>query len=97
MRKSAAPFNRASAEAIGLKALAFLASEPARINRFLSLTGLDGSELRTSAGSAETLAAVLEFVLQDESMLLEFATNAAIPPTSIAPAHAVLAGGDAWP
>ncbi len=93
MRKSASRLDPDQAEAIALRALAFLAEEPARLSRFLALTGMEPQDLRSAAGHGETLAAVLDYVLHDESLLLEFTANNAIAPASIAPAQALLAGG----
>ena len=79
------------AEIIGLRALAFLADDENRIGRFLALTGLSTEELRTQAGEASTLHAVLEHLAGDESLLLVFAAAAAIEPDRIGPALQVLA------
>ena len=90
--KKSARLDHDEAEAIALRALAFLAEDPARLGRFLALTGMEPEELRAGAGRQETLAAVLDHVLQDESMLLEFTANNAIAPDQIAPARHLLAG-----
>lgn len=74
------------AEIIGLKALAFLADDEARLGRFLALTGLSGPELRAKAGDAGTLAAVLEHLAGDESLLLVFAAVSSLPPEHVGPA-----------
>ena len=79
-----------SAETIALSALAFLADDPARLGRFLALTGLGPDELKEKARSARILAAVLGHLLQDESLLLVFAASCGAAPELIAPAHALL-------
>ena len=81
------------AEEIAGRALLFLAEEPRRLGRFLVETGIGPDELRASAGSAETLAAVLDHLLRDESELLVFAAGAGLKPEEVAQAHAVLSGG----
>lgn len=97
MRKSTQKLDRDGAESIALLALAYLAEEPSRLARFLALTGMDAAGLRDAAGTPETLAAVLEHVLHDESMLLEFTANRGLSPECVAPAHALLCGpGAAW-
>lgn len=78
------------AESIALQALAFLASEPDRLARFLALTGIGPADLRAAVEKPETLAAVLEHLLGDESLLLIFTSGAQIDPAAIAPAHSVL-------
>ena len=92
MKKCASLLSTGQAEAIALQALAFLAHEPARLSRFISLTGIGAADLKATAERCDTLAAVLDHVLHDESLLLEFTSNHAISPEIIAPAHAVLAG-----
>ena len=78
------------AEAVGLAALAFLAEDRARLDRFLSLTGLPLERLRAEAGEPATLAAVLEHLLADESLLMVFAASSRFSPDDIAPAAASL-------
>lgn len=83
--------SREEAEVIGLKALAFLAGDEARLGRFLALTGLTAAGLRENAGAPGTLAAVLEHLAGDESLLLVFTAEASLPPDAIGPALQVLA------
>lgn len=78
------------AEVLALQALDFLAREPERLGRFLALSGLGPENLRDSAGSPETLAGVLEHLLQDESLLLVFCSLNGHLPQSVAPARQVL-------
>jgi Protein of unknown function (DUF3572) len=80
-----------TAEAIGLKALAFVAEDGARLGRFLSLTGLSPDQLRNEANASHTLQAVLEHLAEDESLLLVFAASAGCAPEQIEPARALLA------
>jgi hypothetical protein len=89
-KRAALPGN--VAEAIAAQGLAFLAQEPARLTRFLSLTGLDVSDLRDQAGAPEFLAAVLEHLTSDESLLLVFAANASVAPETVTEALEVLQG-----
>jgi hypothetical protein len=79
------------AEVLGLEALAFLAGDPARLGRFLALTGADPAELKAAAGEPRTLLAVLEFLLADESLLLVFAAEAGIDPAGAGAARDLLA------
>lgn len=84
---------RAEAEETGVAALAFLAEEPGRLGRFLSLSGLAPGDLVTQAGEAHMLAAILAHVLADESLLLVFAAEKRVDPERVAPAQALLEGG----
>lgn len=90
------------AEKIALQALKFLAEDGARLGRFLSLTGIGPAELRASAGERHVLAAVLGHLLEDESLLLMFASGYRIAPEEIRKAHGVLSdspvvGSGDWP
>lgn len=82
-----------NAEAIGLAALVFLTEDGERLGRFLSETGLSPSALGNAAGTPHTLAAVLDHLLADESLLMVFAAGAGIDPAEILPARFVLVGG----
>ncbi len=79
-----------SAETIALSALAFLADDLPRLGRFLVLTGLGPEELREGARSPRILAAVLNHLLQDESLLLVFASSHGVAPELVAPAQTLL-------
>ena len=57
--KTQTPATLEAAEAIALQGLAFLAEEPQRLQRFVTITGLDPAELRARADTPELLAAVL--------------------------------------
>lgn len=78
------------AETIALQGLGFLAQEPERLGRFLALTGMGPAELRDRAQTPQVLLAILEHLMQDESLLLVFSAEAGIDPEAIAPAHARL-------
>lgn len=80
------------AETIAIRALGFLAEDPERLGRFLSLTGIGPDELRAHAHERGMLAAVLAYLLEDEASLLVFTANAGLKPEAIEPARALLAG-----
>lgn len=84
--------NRDAAEALALSGLGFLAEDPNRLGRFLSLSGMGPDELRAEAGSAHVMTAVLDYLLEDESLLLVFAGMKGLDPASVAEAHRLLAG-----
>jgi hypothetical protein len=84
------PLDRTGAETIAAQGLAFLASDVARLSRFLALTGLDASGLRDRVDTPEMLSAVLEHLVHDESLLLIFSAEAGIAPERIGPALALL-------
>ena len=78
------------AETIAVSALAFLAQDIQRLGRFLALTGIGPAELRQQARTARVLAAVLDHLSRDESLLLAFAATSVIAPQHIAAAQSVL-------
>ena len=78
---------RQSAEALALKALEFLANSPDNLGVFLSATGVNGSELLERAEEPAVLAAVVDFMLKDEGLLIEFCDTASIRPRDV---HAAL-------
>ena len=89
---------RDEAEALALQGLTFLTSDGQRLARFLSLTGMAPTDLRSWAGAPHLQAAVLDYLLGDESLLLVFAAEARIDPVRIAPARDALnSGSDAGP
>jgi hypothetical protein len=90
LAKSQGPHTLEAAEAIALQGLAFLAEEPARLQRFAAVTGLELGGLRARAGTPELLWAVLEHLAGDESLLLVFSASRGIAPESIAPSIALL-------
>lgn len=86
--------NTDRAETIALQALAFLAGDEQALGGFLHVTGLGMDALRAAAGNPEVLAGVLDYVLQDEAMLLAFCEAAGIRPDDPGRARAYLPGGD---
>lgn len=58
---------RDRAETIALHGLAFLASQPDEIERFLRNTGLDSDDLRLRAADPDVLRAVLEYILAGDA------------------------------
>jgi hypothetical protein len=80
------------AETVAISALAFLAGDMQRLGRFLALTGLGPGELREQAQSPRLLAAVLEHLSQDESLLLAFAATQRLDPKLVGEALRRLEG-----
>ena len=63
-------FTKAAAESIAIEVLTFLAGNPARRDRFLALCGLGRDNLRAAAAEPGFLAAILDHLASDESLLL---------------------------
>jgi hypothetical protein len=85
------------AEEIAARALAFLASEPAQLSRFLALTGLEPADVRGRTGQPELLAAVLDHLAHDEPLLLVFAASVQLSPEDVGRALSVLQGAGPGP
>jgi hypothetical protein len=67
-----------NAEILALEGLGWLAGEEDGIQRFLKQSGIDPAELRAAAGDPQTGAAVLDFLLGDEDLLLRFCEHARV-------------------
>ncbi|MGH6836773.1 MAG: DUF3572 domain-containing protein [Methylocella sp.] len=78
---------KAAAESIAIEVLNYLAGDPARLDRFLALSGLGPNNLRATAGEPEFLVAILDHLAADESLLLAFAAKTGYAPTTIAKAR----------
>jgi hypothetical protein len=90
MSRRSAPLSLETAEGIAAQGLAFLAEEPARLAGFLNVTGLTPDQIREQAATPEFLAAVLEHLAGDESLLLVFAANTTVAAETVTPALALL-------
>lgn len=84
------------AESVAIKVLNCLTSDPERLGRFLVVTGLDPTNIRSAAREPGFLAAVLDYVMSDEALLLEVAGDAEVAPEGIAAAHARLSPEPDW-
>ena len=85
---------RPDPEALAIAALTFLAGDPERIGRFLSLTGIAPSGLRAAAGEPLFLVSVLDHLMADESLLMAFSAQAGFAPETVAQARYALAPMD---
>ena len=75
---------RKDGEDLAVAALTYLASEPDRLERFLSLSGLGPHNLRAAAADPGFLVAVLDYLIADEPLLIGFAAEQNLPPERIA-------------
>ncbi|PZQ11637.1 MAG: DUF3572 domain-containing protein [Ancylobacter novellus] len=80
------------ADEIAARALAFLAGDPERLGRFLALSGLDPSTIRSAAQDPGFLPAVLDHILSDERLLLDFADAEGLPPEAVGRARQSFGG-----
>ncbi len=68
------------AATLAIRALAFLASDEDTLGRFLGTTGMDPTDLRAGVDDPAVLAGVLDFLLSDEPLLLQFCAAAGVRP-----------------
>ena len=68
-----------AAQAIAIRALAFIAVDPVLLPRFLALTGLDPASLRRAAQEDVFLPGVLDFILGHEPTLVAFCEAEGLP------------------
>jgi Protein of unknown function (DUF3572) len=80
---------------VAIEALAWLAADEARLERFLSISGLGPQNLRKAASQPSFLAAILDYLASDEALLVQFAGDSGRRPEDVARAHAAYRGPDA--
>lgn len=96
MRASEAP----DPTTIAIAALSHFATDPKVLSRFFALTGLDPQSLREAAGTPGFTAGVLDFVLQDDTLLVAVAQAQEIAPEAVVAARQSLDRRDTvedWP
>jgi hypothetical protein len=80
------------AEHIAVLSLSHLASETDKLQRFLQLTGIEASEIRTAAQEPAFLAGVIGFFMANEKDLLSLADALNERPQTLAKAYQALGG-----
>ena len=90
--KSGSRFARKEAEALAIQALTFIAGDGERLGRFLAVTGIGPSEIRTAAREPGFLGGVLDYVASDERLIAGFAAEAGLDPADIERSRAALVG-----
>jgi hypothetical protein len=83
---------RAAAEDLAIAALGFIAAEPERLRRFLTLTGIAPDCIREAAREPQFLVGVLDHVAGDERLLLAFAVEHGVDPETVMRARDALTG-----
>lgn len=72
-----------NAEILALQALGWLAGRPDDIARFLAGSGLEAGELPRAASDPLLLGSLLDFLLANEALLLEFCQDGSIIPQTV--------------
>lgn len=87
--------SRESAEALAVRALAFVAGDEKLLPRFLQITGIEASSIREAAAEPGFLAGVLQFIAAHEPTLMQFCEQTDTEPALIGAALRALPLGDA--
>lgn len=81
-----------SAAFIAIKSLAYISQSPEEITKFMTLTGIEGSDIIRLKENLKFLGGVLDFVTSDESLLLAFCSTENISPEGVEAARIQLLG-----
>src|SRR5258708_39915331 len=85
-----------AAEEISLQLISFLLSDPERLERLVALTGIGQDDLEQRIAESEFQAFVMDYVLEDQSLVLEFAAAQGLRPEALLAARRKLAGAVMW-
>lgn len=87
------------AEAMAVRILGWLISQPDLLNRFMALVGVDAGSIRAAAAEPGFLAGVTGFVMAHEPTLLAFCEQNEVRAELVAACHHRLAGPESenWP
>jgi hypothetical protein len=77
---------------IALNLIGFIASSESHLERFQGLTGISIEDLKSRAPDPKFHIFILDYVMQDEPLILEFSAAAQISPTVLQSAHHALSG-----
>jgi hypothetical protein len=80
---------------LGRQALIWLAGHPEALEAFMAASGAGPADFRARAADPEFLGFVLDWLLQSDALLLDFAGDAGVAPERAAQARAALPGGAA--
>jgi hypothetical protein len=92
MRSTPRRASAEEAELLAIAALTFLSEDPERLGRFLAETGLEPEGLRSAATTPGFLPAILDYLIGNEPLLLDFASFQSIDPAAVPAARAALPG-----
>jgi Protein of unknown function (DUF3572) len=81
---------REHAELIAIRALAFLAADANRLERFLALSGLAPGDIREASRRPGFFAGVLHHIMADDRIALAFASEESLTPVELEAAATAL-------
>ncbi|MFZ1469181.1 MAG: DUF3572 domain-containing protein [Paracoccaceae bacterium] len=87
-------FRQESAQTLALQVLGWLAGQDDHFQAFLGNSGTDAAEVRARAADPEMLGSVLDYLLGDDALVIQFCADAGLPPEAPMQARAFLPGGD---
>lgn len=85
--------NRKQAEIFSLQALGWLAGDEDLLPVFLGASGMGAEDLRTRAGDAEFLGALLDFLMMDDKWVIACCEALGVPGQTVRQARLALPGG----
>ncbi|RID91937.1 DUF3572 family protein [Gemmobacter lutimaris] len=85
---------REAAETLAIRALGWLVSQEELLPGFLAATGSAPADLPARVADPEFLAAVMDFLLAEDAMVVAFCESAGLPYEAPMQARAALPGGD---
>lgn len=88
--------NSSEARDIADAGFSHIAGDGELVAALLAQSGTDADGLRTMAARPEFAQFVLDFLLEQDQRVLDFAASAGINPQRVVMARAVLGGGDPW-
>jgi hypothetical protein len=80
------------AATLAINALGYLVNFEPELNRFMELSGARAETLRERVDEPEFLAAVLDFLLTNEELLIRFCETASVDARAVHVARHMLAG-----
>lgn len=86
--------NRQAAEVVAIDVLGWLAGEEDYFYRFLNMTGVDTGDIPGRSKNPEFLGFVLDFLLSDDNLVIEFCQHSNRANEVPMQARAQLPGGD---
>ncbi|MBS7541439.1 DUF3572 domain-containing protein [Ancylobacter lacus] len=80
----------AAAREVAVGALTFLVSDPERIGPMLAASGMAPGDLRGAVGSTAFQVGVLDYLIERQDLLIEYANGAGIDPGHVVAAREIL-------
>ncbi len=90
MQRSTVPVGLIDPEAVAIRALGFLAGQRVELERFLAASGLSHADFRRDPIDTAHLATMLDFLIANGSLLLEFSRAMDVTPATVYEARRLL-------